>query len=400
MKILYIILTLLILTGNLYAQRNYKSGYIITNDNDSIMGLIDFRTDKASGESCRFKISDSAEEQMFYPEDILKYRFINEGKYYVSQKIEIEGKTKTVFLEYLLQGMMNLYYYRNSDNNRQYYFFMDENGKMMQITKHPNEIVNSKIKEDNRYINILRYMFGTYPGMAEKVEKTPFDRGSLVELTKQYHDLTCTSGESCIVFENDYKRNFIPLKFSVYAGVQVASYSFLPEDRPYKSMKSVSPVIGGLMSISNPRWSRWISFQADLSFSALKGAEDHLREQTYYDRYSFDAMMGTFKVNAKYIIPINSRFRPAIQGGGGFMFLFASSSKLYTEHRYLGYLDVSEHKDSFLPSDFYYGYNLAIGLDYMTKNNKSFFGQIVYEKYQDKDRAKVDIFQLRLGYTF
>lgn len=101
-----IILFLTFCTGiSLYAQSNYKQGYIITNENDTINGLIDFRTDRANSNVCKFKKSEKSDEQVFHPGEILGYRFIKEMKYYVSRTVEIDKIKQTVFLEYLVQGI-------------------------------------------------------------------------------------------------------------------------------------------------------------------------------------------------------------------------------------------------------------------------------------------------------
>ena len=82
-----LLLIALCLSAMLYAQGNYVPGYIITNNNDSISGLIDFKPDKQNSQYCRFRLSETEPEQIFYPGDISRYRFINEGKYYVSHEI-------------------------------------------------------------------------------------------------------------------------------------------------------------------------------------------------------------------------------------------------------------------------------------------------------------------------
>ena len=44
------------------AQDNYKLGYIITNENDTINGWIDYRTDAQNGEVCKFKTTENGKE--------------------------------------------------------------------------------------------------------------------------------------------------------------------------------------------------------------------------------------------------------------------------------------------------------------------------------------------------
>jgi len=66
-KYVYLILLFLIISKVILAQENYVKGYIIKNNNDSITGMIKFKTDGQNGQSCRFKLSETAPEQIFLP---------------------------------------------------------------------------------------------------------------------------------------------------------------------------------------------------------------------------------------------------------------------------------------------------------------------------------------------
>ena len=130
-----------------HAQSNYSSGYIITNDQDTIFGLIDYRTDKMNALTCHFKKDLTSAEQTYLPGQIFGYRFTDAGKFYISKFVTINSIQQKVFLEYLLQGIMNLYYYCDESDAEylNYYFFENENGEVVSITKHPDKI----IKEDD-----------------------------------------------------------------------------------------------------------------------------------------------------------------------------------------------------------------------------------------------------------
>jgi len=119
-----------VLFASLKAQSNYKKGYVITNDNDTIYGLIDFRTDAINATRCTFK-SEQA-EKIYYPGDIAGYKFSDEGKYYVTREVTIDSIPQKFFLEYLVQGMMDLYYLRS--DGKVYYLF-DKVIDLIEITK-------------------------------------------------------------------------------------------------------------------------------------------------------------------------------------------------------------------------------------------------------------------------
>lgn len=62
------------------AQRNFRSGYIITLKQDTVYGQIDFRTDKVNAERCVFKLRTNTDPVTYLPFEIAGYRFTDDGK--------------------------------------------------------------------------------------------------------------------------------------------------------------------------------------------------------------------------------------------------------------------------------------------------------------------------------
>lgn len=88
--------TCLLLIPVLYAQNNYRPGFIITVQKDTIYGEIDYRTDKMNAKRCVFQSQGNDTEPVTYhPFEILGYRFTDDGKYYVSKNIELKYGVST-----------------------------------------------------------------------------------------------------------------------------------------------------------------------------------------------------------------------------------------------------------------------------------------------------------------
>jgi hypothetical protein len=127
---------------------------------------------------------------------------------------------------------MNLYYYLQ--DNKEYFFFENQEGKMEAVTKKDDYVTVTEnnvgqrgtyLKVDNLYKQRLYNIFNTQALVLQKnIEQAGFDKRNMIELTKKYHNLTCTSGEACIQFENDYKRNFDDFNFTVYGGFGNITY--------------------------------------------------------------------------------------------------------------------------------------------------------------------------------
>src|SRR5690606_41134359 len=89
------------------AQAEFRAGYIIAGPGDALYREIDYRGDLLMGSVCRFR-NDHKEIQDYGAHDILAYRFID-SKFFISK--DVDGKR--MFLEYLLNGEVNVYYVRD-----------------------------------------------------------------------------------------------------------------------------------------------------------------------------------------------------------------------------------------------------------------------------------------------
>ena len=103
-----IFVVLLLTSFGVWAQRDYRKGYIITNEQDTIYGWIDYRGNMRNAKICSFKKREADRATEYTPLDIAAYRFID-SKYYVSTTIVGANEQKHVFLEYLVNGMVKLH---------------------------------------------------------------------------------------------------------------------------------------------------------------------------------------------------------------------------------------------------------------------------------------------------
>ena len=289
---------LLFTVSQIYGQSNFQRGFIITNEQDTISGWIDFRTDARNMAVCNFKLCETCEVTTFLPGEIFGYRFYEVGKFYVSREIVINGEPRTVFLEFLVQGMMNLFYYvvvSNEFDKVKYFFFEDQNGRMIPLTRRPDEFITDergrlRVREDLRYRGVIRYIFNEQESISQQADRIRFSRLSMVNIVREYHDLTCPIGEECIIFKNENpNRDFRRTQFSIYGGV-LASMSF----------DATAPLIGGRLNISDPRLNRNLSFQVDLGI-----ARTQTQNETIY--------ILPFQIGARYVLGRESNIlRPAI----------------------------------------------------------------------------------------
>ena len=380
---IWVLLIMLCLSTILYAQGNYVPGYIVTNQQDTLVGWIDYRTDAKNALECNFKKDAMSKKQTYLPGSIFGYRLINEGKFYISKNITINNISQIVFVEYLVQGIVNLYFYVDSKNplwTPEYYLFEDETGKMTVITKKPDQYVTNDngvthIKTDNSYIEIIRHLFQSSDATIKDIDHLQFTQQSIIEITKDYHKQMCTTGEDCIVFTGTPDSHYTWFKFSVYAGCQIY-YDLSTGD-------AWSPLIGGRMNVIAPRFSKYMGFQLDLSVSRISEKYNGIDGK----EYKYSAILIPLKFGFKYTFG-KYKLRPSVELGS----VFHSYVNEKTDEPFnIG----NGNETSAFSGNF--GSYACFGLDYVLKNNHAIiFGASIDET----PPLTMGLFQFKFGYTW
>ena len=387
----YLLFLLLLFAGAIYGQDNFKRGYIITHKNDTISGWIDFRTDAQNMSVCKFKTEESGKARSYLPGEIFGYRFDREGKFYVSRDITINDLQRNVFLEYLVQGIRNLYYYIDTSTsmmgNQYYYFFEDEAGNMIPVTKKPDEYINNKVQEDVRYVGMIKYLFQNQETILKKADKLRFNQKSMIHITKEYHDQVCTTGEECIVFETKEDKEYFQFKFFGYGG-------FLLYNGQKKTFNTIiSPVIGGGLNIFVPRFTKKLRFQADLALSQIHSTRTFDKNNPKYQKWVYSPIpspegyvyylqyLSRKEINA-FFVPLhigfecsfgNRKVHPVVAGGGVLNFTFGESYR----NKYTGTDRTGKRWNSTVNQEFNFiqtrGYWGSIGVESALKDKYSIF---------------------------
>jgi hypothetical protein len=204
--LILLILCVNILTGELNAQKNFQPGYVIGLSEDTIVGLINIKRNFKNCELCSFKKSTKDSIVEYSPYQIKAYRIID-NKYYVSKTIQTDSITiKRVFLEFLLEGKINLYVYSEKFKER-YYIEKDSLGR---VEVPYEEYVKQEKKHDVVYkTNIHKGVLSFFTTDCPEIQKNIMtlnipDRHSLFKIVHKYHSLTCNNKE-CIIYEKKQK---------------------------------------------------------------------------------------------------------------------------------------------------------------------------------------------------
>lgn len=210
------------------SQSEFFPGYVQLTKNDTLFGMIEEKGNISSSTECIFRSNASVPSQYYYPHDIYGYRFSN-GKYYVARKFISKGDTISLFLEYLVDGVIDLYFYRDADGD--HYLIEKDNLPLKEISR-PKEFqyINGRAYYPNSliYSNILRYYMNDCPDLHKEIESLKSaQQKELIQLTKKYHDISCPN-EACIIFEKRMPK--IKVNIQPVAGVTYLGKYFLFTD--------------------------------------------------------------------------------------------------------------------------------------------------------------------------
>lgn len=192
----YLLLLLFIISELVSAQTDFRKAYIINKEGDTLHGEIDYRGDLKMGTLCKFKSTDNIITE-YSPNKILSYRFYD-SKFFVSKNIN----GKSVFLEYLIKGKVNIYYMRDEVGN--HYFLDNDNGKLTEIPYYEEyRTINGieYIYKSTKHIELLSHHMKDASDIQSQINnvKKP-NHFNLIKLAKNYHNAVCED-EKCIIFE-------------------------------------------------------------------------------------------------------------------------------------------------------------------------------------------------------
>lgn len=215
MRLGFLVLFIGITIGaNSQIRSSLIDGFLVTNDGDTLVGKFKIKNPTTASRICFFILPNSSKVEKKIPDEIKLYRLSN-GKYYVTKDYETKGIKTKVFMEYLLQGKVDIYYFR--DNSGDHYFIEKEGeGRMIELSETP-EIYNPDYKigiynKPSLYKGKLNSLLSDCDKIKPFVEQSKIDHESLISLGKTYHDFMCNDYE-CIIYSKGLIKPHVQYEF-------------------------------------------------------------------------------------------------------------------------------------------------------------------------------------------
>jgi len=186
-----ILLLLLASLSGLNSQNTFQPGKIITNQDDTIVGFIDTRSDSKLYKECQFKQQENSQVLSYTPENIKAFIIGNDLRKFV--RAGVPFVSGNVFFEVLCEGSINLYYLENKATM----FFIQKKGETKAHSlpyKRTERYVDNgytkrlKIIETTDHLDTLKMVMKDKPFLYPEIDKIQRpDKKNLINIVSKYN---------------------------------------------------------------------------------------------------------------------------------------------------------------------------------------------------------------------
>ena len=340
-----------------YSQTDFQKGYIITNQNDTIQGLIDYVDGPKKYRTCDFKKSLDPTFTNYRPGEIRGYRLAGD-KYFESKNITIEGEPNNVFLELLVKGNASLYRFKNT------FYIEKSDTAFYELTNPEQQVVidwKKNMQKTNKHIGILNYLLSDCPRLRGKIQNTDLNQRALSRLVVNYNECVNTA---TVVFRE--KKPSLKGFIGVTAGVNSSQIEFnfaVPAGEHLNGFDRANSLMFGLsMDLLSPRISERVSIHADILYLSSEYIAINTREDLAIVRNDVLFELETLKtpIGFRYTFP-GKNLIPYINLGFLNIIHLNSSNRWITETQ-LGQNIQTEERKALDVRDYQIGYWAGAGL--------------------------------------
>jgi hypothetical protein len=427
MKKLFSLLVVLTLPVLCFAQSDFRSGYIITLQGDTLKGEVNHKGDLKNALECTFRVNESAQNQNFKPGQLKGYGFTG-GKFYeaktativnrvllVGNKFKEEpvtGHDSVSFMQVLVKGKATLYYLRDATSANHYYFQMNDK-PVQELVYLQASMVDPKGNrywyKSKQFVGILKIAFKDCPAITEKIERTDFKSSSLQSLFKAYN--YCVEPTQKIVTQIKPKPVYT---FGAMAGLSFSALNIEMIDHylgagNYESAPAFTAGIS--LDITMPVTNEKLSFHNALFLTTRNYTANYNYQNT--DLYNSDYQVFLkfqyvrLETAIRYTAPTKG-IKPFAQAGICNNYMLSSEETIFSTKHYLNYPGEDKREPDYL-SPIIRKHQIGIiggaGLKYALPNRHSVSLQVNYEYNTGFTKAmgittKSQNTAILLGYSF
>ncbi|MDO6390580.1 PorT family protein [Pontibacter sp. BT731] len=307
MRNLYKLITLylgVLLSVPVAAQSDYKPGYVVLPQGDTLQGQVSYRTD-ALGKTIGFKRDGQSTTASYTANDLAGYGFPGDRNFRTRTLDHADTlAAEYVFMQELVRGTMSLYVYKGT-------YFVDKRDSSeklhkLYITKetYVNTYGITAQRDINHYVRTLNTLMQDCFEMFQRVERVKLAEKSLVDLITAYN--TCAGDpQEQITFKESKK--WFAIRPGVVAGMSHTSLHFSAKDERYLHLdhaefnSNTHPTFGLALLLYSPRINQNASLLLEGRYAqnSFQADPTYVWFDAYYDNeISFD--LSAFKLTTAF----------------------------------------------------------------------------------------------------
>jgi hypothetical protein len=356
------------------AQSDFRPGYVLQNNGDSLRGFVSYKSGGSSAKQCFFRETEKSKSTAYSADEVRGYGFLNDRSY-TSSKLPASPDLPThkVFLKVLVSGPISLYRYKK--------FFLIAKDSLILLPPPTEKIVETKtrriVQKDLRYVDIIN-SFTDHASIT--ANRSAYAEGDLTTLITRYN-----VSQGHVAAEKNLKPK---VKFNTGF---LAAYKTSKMEMDWGKKVSFSPssaVVGGaFLEISSPRI-------YDRIFFCVEAWYENIFYQGYAEgSFSGDMVREDILIDLSYIkMPIGLKYNffgptntPYVKAGLAFYFINQSTTKLIQEYEQPGNIVRTDTNS---------------GEQYEIKNPRGFWVSVGYDKTIRKRFSLIGEFRLEKNNGF
>jgi hypothetical protein len=400
MKRYFIFLLLTGLFTNSFSQTEFREGYVILQNGDTLYGYVN----TAKKTVCHFKKNESEKKYLSYdPGEIVGFGVVN-GRYYESKVIPERNETEPdeiVFMECLVKGAASLY----SFNNRFFSLVSDTSFyELSQTTNKTTSPQSSGSFVQKRYYGILNYQMKGCPDVGRKLIKLKLSKDDLVDLFSEYN--ICVSSPYIYFLE---KKPKLIAKLSIHGGLTQSSINLKFSDKIlYNSpINASSGMAGASLNLTWPRATERISMNLGLMYFFTNFHISGLGESgSRVDYVEGMININELKVPLGLQYSFNTRRLTPFVGAGFAGNMSIGCSTEFSHEVQISGVVTTDYFDLFQPDRFYFNFWSGIGVKYDLKKDVEGLLELRYDlptniaSQYDYFKASISHISLVLGIRY
>ncbi|OWP63859.1 hypothetical protein CDA63_06510 [Hymenobacter amundsenii] len=337
-------LLLLLITATVAsAQTNFRPGYVVTLDGDTLHGEVDSRGSQRNARLARYRPSDAASITDYQPQQLRGYGLVGDRVYQVdSVSVAVppvptapygaapDTVQQPVFLEVLVRGALSLLYLRDELSND--HFYLSAAGKSVQELLPPpvRKIADDEVAYRNSANAFRRTMAAATQqclALQSTVAAARYNQRSLSELVTTYNQ--CVGAASVSPSAAAYKTR---VRIGLIGGAEVSRLVLNGQKSTYGFVSKgwsdkVSPVIGVALTVGLTRVNRTISARLEGFYESQSYLlRSQIAGSNTYNEFRVKLTSIRVPLLMRYTFP-RGEIRPFAQAGFSFSYLLNNDNE-------------------------------------------------------------------------